>query len=440
MNTTIDTTLKGTYYIEDAKGNLLSEADNIITDAGMNRLFGNVPSSNYTTGSTPAYTQAFANNLGVLILGSSNTAATAGDTSIGSLIATSNYTQTTDTANTGSSYVINSSTGQATLTYTRSFQIIPNTSLTIRELGMNHTASTTASTENGIFSRAVLASPVTVASGETLFIRYRLVITFNCFIDHGTLSFAYGAGTTGTIGRAKTIMPYAPFFGMTSAGAPSDTLNDGVAYSTILPATVSTGDDELCKPLFEDFGNNDIRFTGDLTTSSGGVFGTPYTRRWKLITCGPSGQGTFQYGTMVAPTTLVTGAGSSMTSSSETYSTTPPQQFAIQHSAPNNTIGGGSNHTWSKRIRFIFPPNTFQTGISTGNSVAGVALFASSDDRISKAWLPRSIGSTGSTTAFRTATNSCLFTAFENLYGPFDTASDTYVGFDYVFNFTRASS
>jgi hypothetical protein len=436
MNTTIDTTLKGTYYIEDAKGNLLAEADNIITDWGMNRLFGNVPSTAYPTNSTPSYTQAFVNNLAVLHLGSSNTATTPGDSSLGSYITpTGNYTQTTDTTNTGSAYTFDGS-GNATLTYTRSFQLSITAPQTFREIGMHHSAGGTAATvENGIFSRAILNPSVSVVAGDVLFIRYRLVITFTSYIDHGTLQFAYGAGTVGNIGRAKTVLQYPPFFGMTNTGAPAHILNNGHAWSS--PDGI---DDQYLKPLFEDFGNNDRFYVGDITNTGGSPGSSAaYPRKWKLMTYANANTGGTvpQYSTVTIPSSYTNGPGSDASNSSDICSITSPQQFSVASSVINN-IGGSTNNTWSKRLRFIFRPGSFYVINSSNATVGatGIALFSASDNGTNLGWFPRQTNSY----FYHSGVASCLFTTFENTYGPFDTASDTYVGFDYVFNFTRASS
>jgi len=406
----IDVTLKGTYAIYDSNYKLLVETDNLITDWGMNRLFGNWSTGTYEA--SASYAKAFVSNFANIFIGSGYTGVDdyqpAGmSTPIStSVISTSSV----DTLMTGTTYNTDSTSGIATIIFSRSQKFTFSGSGTIREIGCSWNTTPAANVVNGLFSRAELSptNEISFQNGTTVFVRYNLTVTLPAYKSSNAITpFNTSAGIA-ALPATKSVIRRLPFYTLNQNGTPDGFLNNNI------PETISTDTAiEYIPPLFEDFGGRNDVYVGDNGNNS------------------PTTQGNFPDGSrkwFLSNRVAQSFASSSVTSAFANKNL--ESQNALYFPAGTtdkeaidviDILGGGSgNHTWSKIIRFVFPPGD----LFWSSTVTSLVL-------IPKTRNMRDLDSTP-------LASEGLHNVLQSGYGPFTASSGVYVGFEYRFNFTRS--
>jgi hypothetical protein len=411
----INTTLKGTYTIYNSNKDVIAETNNLITDWGMNRLFGNWPSSGYS--STNLYAKAFAYNFAEILIGNGYTGIP-NYTPAGmiSTIQSSNISSSVlDTDMTGTNYTVDGA-GVATIVFSRSQKYIFSNNDVIREIGCNWSNNPTGDIIFGLFSRAELnpSQQITVTNGTVVYVRYKLTITVNAYKSLAISQFKTSTGVP-VFPAAKSVIKRLPFYTLESNGTPGGVLNNNAPENNLGSPQVN----EYIPPLFEDFGGRNDVYVGDgaplgasnVNTGTQGTY-PGGSRKWFL--------GTYAVNTY-SGTSLSNAVSVINHNNASTLTSTGTSGSDIEANAIIDTFGGGaSSHTWTKRIQFIYPPGSpFWSAAKTC-----LNLYTRTRKTLDMSTTNHS--------------NDGLIIPLETSYGPFTITDDVYVGFEFVFTFTRS--
>jgi hypothetical protein len=415
MNISINTNLKGVYIIEDENRNEICRSDNLITDYGMARLVGD---PNLGPQTTELWNRAFVYNITELFVGSDNATTLPLSTNnfqLGNLITSSNYTKINDTAS-GTQISINSS-DQLVIKFIKSDQFVFNSSHNIREIGCHWTDTFTNTLSGGIFSRSILpGAGVSVINNSRLFIRYELTITSNCHQVLENMPFQTGTDSF-PLPLHKTNIRRLPFFRLSSNGLPEQDLANTVSGTC-------NATDEFIPPLFEDLGLLNRVYVGRGTNNT--TCSTPVQpdrrRKWRLQTYGfeTSFSTSARYDTFTSTT-------SSSFSNGIILTQTINAEVNNFRMYPNEDILISSPQTnlWQKKLRFLFAPPEW-------NTVNRYMIMYPCSDGLADS-LPRIYINNPGTGVDAAG----ILTAFNATYNPYQTRNDIYVGFEYIFTFTR---
>jgi len=274
MKIDISTCFQGRYTIYNEEMQVLSEADNIITNWGMRRLVGDFSSPIGESPNPEDISQrAFINNTKFIWLGTGSAPVSATDADLSnSLLSAGYYTQQNNSSsNTSNTTFSTNLSGDLVIKFQRVNKIIFNASVPantiVTEIGCNwHSGVGNASDRWGIFSRALLGNTITVNPNVTFLVKYELRVTTNCNKILQNM-FCLNDSATPALPNNKTTLMSCPFYMLSSNGEPSGTLNNGLANP--FGTYTRNGTPEHVQPLFEDFGLNNYVYIGNgITTSS----------------------------------------------------------------------------------------------------------------------------------------------------------------------------
>jgi hypothetical protein len=405
----IDITLKGTYAIYDSNYKLLVETDNLITDWGMSRLFGDWSTGTYVA--SASYAKAFVSNFANIFIGSGYTGVdNYQPAGMSTPISTSVIsTSSVDTTMTGTTYSTDSTSGIATIIFSRSQKFTFSGSDTIREIGCSWNTTPAANNVDGLFSRAELspANEISFQNGTTVFVRYNLTVTLPVYKSSNAITPFLTSSGVPALPATKSVIRRLPFYTLNQNGTPDGFLNNNQPETTTIDTVF-----EYIPPLFEDFGGRNDVYVGDNGNNSPTTQGNypEGSRKWFL-----SNRINGSFG--------ITASTALDRKNFETASTVSAPAGTVDKEAIDviDILGGGSgNHTWSKIIRFVFPP--------------GSSFWASSVPSLILIPKTRSMKDLDNTPL----ASEGLHVIPQTSYGPFTASSGVYVGLEYRFNFTRS--